>query len=198
MEKPAAIRKTDSGLPVLRLGVLPATVSGMCLLAPAAPANAQSCAWLPAGGVPGVSGSVCAVATWDPDSPGPQAELLVAGGSFEFAGDTAANHVVAWNGSEWQPLGEGLYGTVYSLTVYDGDLIAGGYFTTGETAGYNVARWDGNEWQPLGSGLNRSAYALTVYNGELIAGGPFDSAGEVPCRAIARWSASHQKHRTYQ
>ena len=30
----------------------------------------------------------------------------------------------------WSPLGSGMNGTVYALTVYNGNLIAGGYFTT--------------------------------------------------------------------
>jgi hypothetical protein len=43
---------------------------------------------------------------------------------------------------------------VYSLTVFDGDLIAGGIFTeAGDTSASYIARWDGFEWTPLASGI---------------------------------------------
>ena len=68
--------------------------------------------------------------------------------------------------------------TCAALTVYNGELIAGGRFTTagGVTCNY-IARWNGATWQPLGAGMNGDVYALTVYNGELIAGGYFTTAG---------------------
>ena len=44
---------------------------------------------------------------------------------------------------------------VYALTVYNGNLIAGGYFTTaGGTSANYIASWDGTAWSPLGSGMN--------------------------------------------
>ena len=81
---------------------------------------------------------------------------------------------------------------VYALTVYDGELIAGGSFTAaGGARCNNIARWDGDSWRPLGSsfswaGPNTWVNALTVYNGDLIAGGNFWFAGEY----IARWDGS--------
>ena len=85
----------------------------------------------------------------------------------------------------------GMDDIIHSLTVYNGELIAGGYFTTagGVTANY-IARWDGSSWQPLGSGTNSAVISLTVYNGELIAGGFFTTAGGVAANYIARWNGS--------
>ena len=61
---------------------------------------------------------------------------------------------------------------VVALTVYDGKLIAGGYFTTaGGVEANGIAAWDGASWSPLGSLVNNYVRALTVYNGKLIAGG---------------------------
>src|SRR6185295_9211724 len=80
--------------------------------------------------LPGTSGQVLAATTWDPDGPGGQPELFVLAGSFTLFGNTSANRIVAWNGSEWQALGSGLSGTVNALTVYQGELIAAGSFTT--------------------------------------------------------------------
>ena len=47
------------------------------------------------------------------------------------------------------------YACVSALTVYNGELIAGGDFTTaGGTRASYIARWNGATWQPLGSGMN--------------------------------------------
>jgi hypothetical protein len=79
-------------------------------------------------------------------------------------------------------------GQVRALTVYEGELIAGGDFTLASGAPCNrVARWDGSAWQPLGSGTDGRVEALCVYNGELIAGGQFMTASGETCHGIARW-----------
>jgi hypothetical protein len=82
--------------------------------------------WLPSEGTPGVGGPVFATATWGPDGPGPASELLIAGGGFASAGGVACNCIARWDGSAWQPLGSGMNNEVYALTVYNGELIAGG------------------------------------------------------------------------
>ena len=118
---------------------------------------------------------------------------LIAGGDFTSANWQPADHIAAWDGAQWRALGSGLTfpGTqarVFALAEYNGDLIAGGYFTQagGQPANY-VARWDGAQWSPLGEGLDDQAIALAVYNGELIAGGSFLHAGGQPANRIARW-----------
>jgi hypothetical protein len=60
------------------------------------------------------------------------------------------------------------------LTVYDGKLVAGGYFdTVGGIIAKNIAIWNGINWAPMGTGINDSVSALIVYDGKLIAGGRF-------------------------
>jgi hypothetical protein len=98
---------------------------------------------------------------------------LIAGGCFARAGNVDANCIAQWDGSTWNPFGGGVgaYGYipyVGALTVYSGQLIAGGYF---DTPSRNIARWDGSAWQPLGSGLSGTVDALVIYNSQLIAGG---------------------------
>ncbi len=73
---------------------------------------------------------------------------LVAGGSFTTAGGVPCNRIARWDGSQWQPLGTGMSGSisdkphVYALTVYNGELIAGGYLpTAGGQASAYWARW---------------------------------------------------------
>jgi len=81
-------------------------------------------------------------------------------------------------------------GWVDALTVYGGDLIAGGHFdAAGGTACGRIARWDGSNWQPLGKGLDNSAFALTVVDDKLIAGGCFGTAGGQVSAYWARWKA---------
>jgi len=82
-------------------------------------------------------------------------------------------------------------GVVDALTVYNGELIAGGYFITAGGLDVNyIARWDGSSWQSLGGGMNGTVFALTVYNDQLIAGGNFTKAGDVNADYIARWDGS--------
>jgi len=93
----------------------------------------------------------------------------------------------AGQGYAWYPLGSGMNNTVYALTVYNGELIAGGEFSTaGGVTCNRIARWNGSTWQPLGTGMTAPVLALTVYDGELIAGGTFTTAGGVTCNGIAR------------
>src|SRR5262245_1091698 len=54
-------------------------------------------------------GSASAATLWDPDGAGPQSPLLVVAGFFDRAGGLdgqAVSNIAAWNGSQWQALGE--------------------------------------------------------------------------------------------
>jgi len=104
----------------------------------------------------------------------------------------------------WHPFisgGEvGVSSAVYAMTVWNGDLIAGGSFATaGGQIVNNIARWDGSAWRPFvvdKNGVERigvlygDVYALTVLNGDLIAGGSFVVAGDQTVNRIARWDGS--------
>ena len=124
---------------------------------------------------------------------------LIAGGVFTTAGGVDASKIARWNGSIWQPLGSGvsgggIYQGVYALTVYNGELIAGGYFK--ESGGVDVnsiAAWNGNSWKALGGGIDQDVHCLTAYSGELIAGGGYFEAGGVSAKSIARWDGSSWK-----
>jgi hypothetical protein len=98
--------------------------------------------------------------------------------------------VPTWDNTIGQP-GMNPFDQVRALTVYNGDVIAGGFFTNagGVSANY-IARWDGSQWHPLGSGMDAGVRSLTVYNGDLIAGGQFTTAGGVTVNGVARWDGS--------
>lgn len=123
---------------------------------------------------------------------------LIAAGYFYSAGGVASNNIARWNGASWQPLGEGLTGSlsgVEALAVFNGQLIAAGDFTAaGGISANNIAGWNGSEWHALGAGMDSDppfasiVHALTTYDGELIAGGQFSRAGGKPANGIARWN----------
>lgn len=75
----------------------------------------------------GTDGPVNALAVWDqPDVLGAQTPLepiLVVGGAFTTAGGGFALNLATWNGQEWDQLGGGVDGPVFSLTV---SVTAGG------------------------------------------------------------------------
>jgi len=128
---------------------------------------------------------------------------LIAGGSFQSAGDVDANGVARWDGQAWHALGDGIHNgnpdafaipSVFSLDVYNDDLIVGGNFAfAGDASVQHIAAWNGETqtWSDVGGGVSGAEVprvnALTVYNGGLIAAGLFTLAGGVPVLNIARW-----------
>jgi hypothetical protein len=137
----------------------------------------------------GFDASADTLVTWDPDGAGPQAPLLVAGGSFTIAGGVFANHIAAWDGVSWRALGAGLGASGYhvdKVISYNGDLIAvlGGPDTglPYQSAAY---RWTGSAWQQMSAGSSSIIDDLIVYNGQLIAGGS-PQVGT----ALRRWNGS--------
>lgn len=120
---------------------------------------------------------------------------LIAGGHFLNAGGAVANHIASWDGADWSALGRGIDqgcfdlvvpAFVHALTVFEGKLIAGGYF---DWPGDLIAAWDGSEWSSLNSRMDCEweVFAMTVYDGQLIAGGSFNYAGGVVVNHIAAW-----------
>jgi hypothetical protein len=116
---------------------------------------------------------------------------LYAGGAFYPVG-VGLDGVVRWDGTTWQMLGDGLGGGgVQSLTVYRGQLVAGGYFSTsGPDQVRFVGRWDGSDWQPLGTGVDGVVYSVAAKDNDLYVGGWFDQAGGLPSSRIACWTES--------
>jgi hypothetical protein len=88
---------------------------------------------------------------------------LIVGGAIEDPTPTGFG-VARWTGSDWQGLGPGgptATSQLFSLAIYQGDLIACG---TGSPA----MRWNGSSWSSLNYPAAQ-AYALVTYHGDLIA-----------------------------
>ncbi len=155
---------------------------------------------------------VLALTMWNGD--------LIVGGYFSNVNNhgtalTEADYIARWDGTDWHALGSNgagggslpLSSIVYALTVWNGDLVAGGLFFTVNNNGTalgaadNIARWDGTDWHALGSNgagggaLNAIVAALTVWNGDLIVGGTFTNVNNngtsLPeADRIARWDGT--------
>ena len=67
--------------------------------------------------------------------------LIAAAGNNTFGGNGPANGVARWNGTDWEALSSaGFQNVVWALTVFEGELYAGGLFTTaGGAAAKNIA-----------------------------------------------------------
>jgi hypothetical protein len=100
-------------------------------------------------------GWVSALGTWDPDGAGPVHELLIAGGYGELS-----HPVRAWDGTEWQNLGDRIRGDVFALSSWKpsalgehpAQLFAAGRIGVGtdkDAESADVARWDGAGWSAL-------------------------------------------------
>lgn len=150
--------------------------------------------WSATLGTPGFGGSYVAAFTSYDDGTGPS---LYATGSFMANGVAGGQNIARWDGSAWQSVGGGLidqYSNI--LAVYNGDLIAGGYFNSagGVEGTAKLARWDGTAWHSMGaqseSFLN-SVWDLQVWNGELyVAGNYLDLAGNPDLDHIAKWDGT--------
>lgn len=139
------------------------------------------------------AGTVHALATWDPDGPGPLGNHVVCGGDFQFAGTAATANIALYDpiARTFAPLGAGFDGSVHALAVLaNGALVAGGAFTaSGTSAIARIARWTGTTWVPLGGGTDDAVLALAVMaNGDVVAGGKFATAGGSLANGVARWN----------
>jgi hypothetical protein len=105
--------------------------------------------------------------------------------------------VAAWDGAHWASVGPpGHSGFVYTVTNWNGSLVAGGAFTNFHGATVrNIARWNGTSWEGLGGGFLPSygvPYHLLTYGGDLVAIGEMKTtyAGGTPVNGIARWDGA--------
>lgn len=120
--------------------------------------------WVP---LPNISGGVQDIKVFD-DGGGPR--LFVCGPQLTING-VASVQVAAWNGSQWQIIGQGFgaVGQLYanSLTVHDEGtgpaLFLGGGFNSFNGAAMNhIARWTGTTWVDRGPPLFGHAFPFPL------------------------------------
>lgn len=98
---------------------------------------------------------------------------LIAGGSFEMAGDLF--RLARWDGQQWRNMDIGVNRTVRALIVHNDSLYAAGEFTQEGIAFPDVrtlnrvAVWRNGGWYPVGNGVDAPISGLGVYQGRLAA-----------------------------
>jgi len=114
-----------------------------------------------------------------------QGDLYVAG-DFDTADGQPSRAIARWDGAQWHALPTGFNSVsgaeVYSLTLFDGELIAG------SNAG--LFRWDGVQFQPF---VHRPAGApldLATWNNFLVVTGIFSSVGSLGTGPVAFYGPS--------
>ena len=121
----------------------------------------------PGGRLNGVSPSVFALTT--------DGTNLYAGGTFIGAGQTNADFVARFDGTNWNSLGSGIGpagSTVRALAIGPNGLYAGGQFSTaGGVSAANMALWNGTNWSALGSGPGGVVASILVRTDGVYAAG---------------------------
>jgi hypothetical protein len=112
---------------------------------------------------------------------------LYAAGAFTTAGGSTANRIARWNGTQWDPLGDGLNNIGRTLMVYKNDLYVGGNFNS---PGSRIAKWDGFEWSSIGGIVNGAINSMVIFEDELVIGGSFSTIGGVSFSRVAKWNGN--------
>lgn len=134
---------------------------------------------------------------------------LFATGVFKQSGINDVNFIAEWNGTTWQGVGGGLWGSEFSgLTgqgiVHDGsDIYVSGFFAgAGNTPAIGVARWDTGDssWNSLGNGRATAPVGIdgigivwtvaAADDGLYVGGQSLEYAGAEQIRGIGFWDAT--------
>lgn len=134
---------------------------------------------------------------------------LYIGGKFSAVDSVDCLNIAMWDGSEWLPLGGGLYGgnmgssaKVNDIAINGTDVYAAGEFAKeGGTSNYlwHVGKWNGATWSSLGSGLDYVggtiwdypwAEAVACIDSNIYVGGFFDRADTAHVSWLAMWDGT--------
>jgi len=124
--------------------------------------------------------------------------LLYLGGPFRTTSGGPGNLVVAYDGTTWHQLGDGLeyapspgLGQVWDLLLWHGDLYACGSFTQASgVPAMCIAKWNGQQWCGLPGELSFGTHRLgrmAVWRDSLYVCGAFTMADGQPANNIAQW-----------
>ena len=120
---------------------------------------------------------------------------IYVGGILSAAGNSRANFIAGYDGTNWFPLNNGVSGDINSTFVFalahdEQYVYAGGWFTNADNhPAVNVARWDGSNWSAMDAGLGGTVLCLKMAGTNLYAGGLFQFTNGV-ASCLARWTGS--------
>src|SRR5207244_1931560 len=108
--------------------------------------------------------------------------------------------IVAWNGTAFETLSNGLQnsGFGFGLCAYDSGsggeklYVVGSFSSAGAVSNTShLASWNGIAWEGVASGAtNGDCVCCCVWNGKLVVGGGFTSIKGVTANRVATWDGS--------
>lgn len=117
---------------------------------------------------------------------------LYAGGDLTHVGTTYVGRCARWDGTAWQAMGSGIFGTdANQFCVMGDDLYVGSNFTTaGGIATKNIARWNGSAWSAFGNNhFGGPIDHIFVHQGALhVLARTYDSVGAPAI--LSRWNGT--------
>jgi hypothetical protein len=170
-----------------RLGI---AMSLAIAIGPSVPAWAgEGALWDVSPGQPGMNDRINVLYVADQSSPtGP---ALLAGGAFTSAGGSAISGIARWDGTDWQPLGDGSASSdVSSIAVLQGEVLVSSLMPPPA-----LARWDGSEWSAVDDAPNSWLGALGVFDAGdgpqlYVSGGFIFHASDGWTDYIVRWDGT--------
>jgi len=137
----------------------------------------------------GVGGFVFALATDETN--------WFAGGIFNYAGLVTASNIARFDGTNWHPMGIGVYpsgGTtsVNAIATSNNNVYVGGSFDyAGEALARNIAQWDGTNWYGLALGPGGAVASVTVRPDGVYAAGAQLNNGVYNDPFLSRWDGTN-------
>lgn len=95
-----------------------------------------------------------------------QNKMLYIAGDFTEVDGFAAQNIVAYDGTNWHRLGNGIDGTIHDMVIdVSGRVfVVGDFMVNGRADLVNVAYWDQDQWR----GFNTSNMTGTIYTAHLV------------------------------
>ncbi len=119
------------------------------------------------------------------------------GGAFTAAGQTNANYIARFDGTNWYSLGSGIgpvgvgSTVVNALSVTNGNLYVGGYFSTaGGVSAANAAMWDGTNWHGFSGSPGGIVYTIAARPDGVYASGTYYTGTQYGAGYLTRWDGN--------
>ncbi len=123
----------------------------------------------------------------------PDGTVYMAGVFTDAAGKRVTN-IVAWDGADYQKLGDGIdiEGSVNGITLDDaGTLwVAASFVDSASEIRGQLYRWTGQAWLPAGDVLDSAVYDLAILGGKPVVAGAFTKAGAANVGHVAQFDGS--------
>jgi len=112
---------------------------------------------------------------------------LYVGGSFLYAGQTNAQRIGRYDGTNWYTFGAGLNNDVKTIALVGTNIYAAGTFTgsPGGSSAIHFARWNGSVWTNVNNSAFSNISALATHENDLYIAGYFGGY------SLVRWDGTN-------